>query len=245
MDTKLIQQYGEAILCYRLRTARQRKRMRYEDFDKQLIQLDREEDLLYAQQKELGWEPLHPPVQKGWVRFWVLREDVASSRYAAFFEAILAKINTYEYYWRKDFKRKSRRKGRKTYEVKPQYLLRPFEYDFKKMEFNEMEQRFFCEVWDLDWSKKPVKRYEFTEGWRFVLKVKPNMIDKIKIQDSQLESSMEIISNYMERNDYRKRQGKLLHGYYRNSHYDEFEKYNEVYPYKNKSVLQIMDAIKE
>ncbi len=39
MDTKLIQQYGEDILCYRLRTARQKKRMRYEDFDKQLIQL--------------------------------------------------------------------------------------------------------------------------------------------------------------------------------------------------------------
>ena len=38
MDTKFIQQYGEDILCYRLRTARQKKRMQYEDFDKQLIQ---------------------------------------------------------------------------------------------------------------------------------------------------------------------------------------------------------------
>src|SRR4051812_19284598 len=110
MDTKLIQQYGEDIRCYRLRTARQRKRMQYEDFDKQLIQLDKEEDRLYRQKMNLGWEALHPPVQKGWVRSFILREDIARSRYAFFFEAMLKKINTYEYSWRKDFKRKKKRR---------------------------------------------------------------------------------------------------------------------------------------
>ncbi|MGG9964749.1 hypothetical protein [Ferruginibacter sp. SUN106] len=244
MDTKLIQQYGADILSYRLRTARQKKRMQYEDFDKQLIQLDKEETLLYRQQRNLGWEPLHPPVQKGWVRFFVLREDVARSRYATFFEGILNKINSYDYSWRKDFKKKKRRRGRKRYEVKPQYLLKPYEYEFVKMEFSEIEKTFFREVWELDWRKQPVKRYEFTEAWRFVLKVKPNMIDKVRIKDAELESKMSIIDNYLDRNDYRKRQCKLLRGYYKYKHWVKLEQYDEVDPYKNKSLLQILEIIK-
>ena len=77
MDKKLIEQYGTEILSYRLRTARQKKRMQYEDFDKQLIQLHEEESALRSQKRNLGWEPLIPPVQKGWKRFFVLRDDVA------------------------------------------------------------------------------------------------------------------------------------------------------------------------
>lgn len=91
MDTKLIKQYGEDIFCYRLRTARHKKRMQYEDFDKQLIQLHQEENGLYEQRRNLGWEPLLPAVQKGWKRFFVLRDDVARSKQAEFFENILKK----------------------------------------------------------------------------------------------------------------------------------------------------------
>ena len=92
MDSKLIQQYGEEILCYRLRTARQKKRMQYDDFDKQLIQMHKEKNILYEQERNLGWEPLVPPVQKGWKRFFVLRDDVERSKNAEFFKAILKKI---------------------------------------------------------------------------------------------------------------------------------------------------------
>lgn len=64
MDNKLIEQYGEDILCYRLRTARQKKRMQYEDFHKYLIRLSKEEKGLMKLKRELGWETLKPPVQK-------------------------------------------------------------------------------------------------------------------------------------------------------------------------------------
>lgn len=244
MDTKLIQQYGVDILCYRLRTARQKKRMQYEDFDKQLIQLNKEETLLYKQKRNLGWEVLHPPVQKGWVRFFVLREDVARSRYATFFEGILNKINSYDYSWPKDFKKKKRRRGRKRYEIKPQYLLKPYEYQFIKMEFSEIEKQFFHEVWELDWRKQPVKRYYFTEVWRFVLKIKPNMIDKVRIKDAELESKLKILDNYLERNDLRKKQCKLIDGYYKRKSWQVFEKYNEVNDFKNRSLIEILNSIK-
>src|SRR5688572_3974164 len=88
MDRKLIQQYGTEILSYRLRTVRQRKRMQYEDFDKQLIKLYKEDKALGIKANNLGWEPLTPPVQKGWKRFFVLRDDVARSKHAEFFENI-------------------------------------------------------------------------------------------------------------------------------------------------------------
>lgn len=74
---------------------RQKKRMQYEDFDKQLISLDKKRDDLQELKRNLGWEPLIPPVQKGWKRFFVLRDDVERSKHAEFFQNILKKINTY------------------------------------------------------------------------------------------------------------------------------------------------------
>ena len=77
MDTKLIREYGTEILSYRLRTVRQKKRMQYEDFDKKLLRLRREEEKFYQQEKDLGWEPLIPPVQKGWTRFFVPTTNIS------------------------------------------------------------------------------------------------------------------------------------------------------------------------
>jgi len=240
MDTKLIQQYGEDMLCYRLSTARQRKRMQYEDHDKQLIQLHKKEHALYLQHKNLGWEPLRPPVQKGWIRHFVVREDVAAGRYGEFFEAILKKINTYEYDWKKDFKRKRKRRGKKIYVVRPQHLLRPYPFQFERMEFTETEQQFFREVWDMDSKGKLYKRYEFAEPWRYVLKIRPNMIDKIRIKDALLESEMKELDNYMEKNDLRKRQDKILRGYHKYRDWRPAEKYDEINEFKNKQLVRIL-----
>jgi hypothetical protein len=220
MDTKIIEQYGEDILCYRLRTARQRKRMQYEDFDKFLIQLDKKETALYRQIRNLGWEPLQPPVQKGWVRCFVLRDDVAKQKHAAFFESILKKINTYQYDWRKDFKKKKRKLGRKIYVAKQQFLLTPGEWHFKRMNFSEAEQQFFYEGWELDCYKRPIKRFVFREPWRFVLTIKPNIIYEVRKRDVELESALNEIINYLQRNDLRKRLGKILDGAYQYRRWD-------------------------
>ena len=76
MDTKLVREFGTEILSYRLRTVRQKKRMQYEDFDKQLIKIGKEENALWRQRRNLGWEPLLPPIQSGWKRFFVLRSAI-------------------------------------------------------------------------------------------------------------------------------------------------------------------------
>ena len=211
MDKKLIQEYGQDILCYRIRTARQKTRMQYKDFHRQLRRLHKEERALYEQKKNLGWQPLLPPVQKGWKRSFVLRDDVARCKQAEFFEKILAKINTYDWSYRKDFKVKKRRLGRKNYVVKEQKLLAPYDWYFMKLRFNDAEKQFFHEVlyWDNRGRIKAI-RYVFNEPWRFVLRVKPNIVTRIRIKDGELESNIKRLDNYLERNDLKKPQAKAL-----------------------------------
>lgn len=245
MGTKNIKQYGEDILCYRLRTARQKKRVQYKDFDKQLIQLYKEERALYRQQKNLGWEPLVPPVQKGWKRFFVLRDDVARSKNAEFFQNILNKINTYDWSYRKDFMIKKRRFGRKKYAVKEQKLLQPWDWHFIKLGFSESEKQMFHEEYHYEkWNRGLVKRYVFNEPWRFVLRIRPNMITKIRVKDPILEARLKRISNYLKRNDFEKRQAKLMYGRYKWKWWKDYEKYDEGNILKDKSLHQVLDLIK-
>jgi len=244
MDTKLIRQYGEEILCYRMRTARQKKRMQYEDFDKQLIQLDKRETTLRRQIRTLGFKELHPPVQKGWIRHYVLRDDVARSEQAEFFENILKKINTYEYHWRKDFKVKRKRNGKKIYIVTEQHLLKLRDYRFWQLDFTDAEREFFTEEWYFDFRTGFYKQIVFTEPWRFELKIRANMIYKEPLRDGQVDSEKKWIANYLERNDLRGRQAKLLQGNWKSwSTNKELEKHNEINLFKNKSLYEILDFI--
>ena len=245
MDKKLIQQYGEDILCYRLRTARQKKRMQYEDFHKHLIRLHKEDKALWSRKCNLGYEPLVPPVQKGWKRFYVLREDVAKSKHAEFFANILKKINTYDWSYRKDFLVKHRKCGRKKYKVRGQILLRPDEAHFAKLGFTLREKQFFHEEYFHEKWRGRIKRYVFNEPWRFVLRVRPNMIDKVKIVDGEIESRMARIDNYLCKNDYSHIQLKLLYGNNKWRSFKDFEKYNEKNPLKNKPLHEILKAAKE
>lgn len=245
MDRKLIEQYGEDILSYRLRTARQKKRMQYEDFDKQLLKLNREEKALWMQRANLGWEPLKPPIQKGWKRFFVLREDVARGKQAEFFENILKKINTYDQSHRKDFKVKRRKGARyKKYVVKEQHLLQPQGWHFTRLRFTDAEKQFFHEVIVTDKKGNTFKRYVFNEPWRFVLRVRPNMIDKVKKRDNVIEARIKAIMAWFNQDLNRNRLNKLLYGNDRYSRWRGWKK-PDVYEFKNKSLSQIMDLIRE
>lgn len=212
MDTKLVREFGTEILSYRLRTVRQKKRMQYEDFDKRLIRLHRENKALRRQQRNLGWEPLIPHVQKGWKRFFVLREDVARSKHAEFFESILKKINTYDWSYRKDFIVRKRRYGKNKYGVKQQSLLRPYAYQFNRMGFTDAERQFFHEQWEYTCRRDLIKRYVFSEPWRFVLRVRPNMIDKVRRRDEVIERQMNEIDDYLKWNNHICRMEKLVYG---------------------------------
>jgi hypothetical protein len=70
------------------------------------------------------------------------------------------------------------------------------------------------------------------------------MIGKIRKRDKALEARLKAIDNYLEKNDLRKKQIKLLNGNYK-WRYAETEKYDEVDMYKNKNRYQVIDEIKQ
>ncbi len=244
MNKKLITQYGEDILSYRLRTARQKKRMQYEDFDKQLRGLHRERKASMAREKALGWEPLTPPVQRGWKRSFVLRDDVARSKHANFFEAILGHINTEQFSSKKDFTVKSRKLGRKIHVPRPQQLNRLSAWEFNHTEFTPKEKQCFNEVYVYNEKGDFYTEYEFTESWRFRLRKQPNIIDKIKVESTEQEARDKEIDNYLERNGYEGRYKKVVygHGYKWGK---DMERAKEVWLFKNKSLAQILDLIND
>jgi hypothetical protein len=245
MDSKLIQQYGTDILCYRLRTARQKKRMQFEDFDKYLLSLDRESRQLQQRQNDLRWETLDPPVQKGWKRFFVLKEGVTSKDQTEFFEGILKKINSFEWSHRKEFRIKRRRNGRKIYRIKEQKLVEPEAWQFKKLGFSENEKKFFHLEWKYYSDKTtPAVKYVFNQPWRFVLRVRPNMIYRMRSLDPLLQSRMQEMDNFIKRNGLNGRRIKLVYGGNRWNHKPRGDRYDEQNPLKNKPLQRTLDGLR-
>jgi hypothetical protein len=120
-------------------------------------------------------------------RYFILRDDFARTKEAPFFQKILDKINTRQWSYRKDFKKKGRRFGKKVYNDREQNLDDVSEHAFFK-KFNEKERMYFYEHL-VRWknSKQPLKVYRFAERWRFVLKVQVNMITKVRVKNLHLE----------------------------------------------------------
>jgi hypothetical protein len=225
--------------CSRIRSLRNKKRLQREDFDKTLIRLHKEEMVISKARRNLGWTELIPPVQRGFIRSFVLRDDVKRTRQSSFFEAILKKINTSQWSYRRDFKRKRRKFGKKVYVVREQGLRDIGEAEFFGRKFNEMERFYFYEtLTQPTWSRIPIKVYRFIESWRFVLHVQPNMITQVRIKDLDLEKRDAEISKYFT-HDRRHRLWKLLDGSVRWK-WDHVPKKKYEDPLNNKSFADIL-----
>lgn len=199
----------------RIRTARQRKRVAIAHQDKQLLKLDRERKALSEVYRNRGYVPLDPPIVKGYIRFFVLREDVARSKDAGFYQHILDKINTAMYCAEKSFRVSKRYKRRWRYTDYLQRLYKPDEAAFKKMAFARRAAECFEEVIKQDKrTKKPVKKYRFKEPWRFVLRVRPNVITQQRAEAPELEARMDEISRFLKLNMLRPRLYKIKDGWY-------------------------------
>ena len=93
------------------------------------------------------------------------------------------------------------------------------------------------------WKKELVKVYVFKEPWRFVLRVRPNVISKVKAFSAELESRQKKINSYLERTNQGNTLSRLLgHRVSRWRRWDGNPKPNE--RYKKSTVAQIVDTIK-
>jgi hypothetical protein len=201
--------------CSRLKLERTKRRQQKTEQDKKLIHLHKELKRICEAKRHLGLVALDPPIQKGWKRYFVLRTDVGRSKDAVFFQELLNKVNATDYSDRKDFKVRKRKSGTKTYEIKPKRLSEFCNWQFQKLKLTEKEKLYFKEEWRLYHKRTGVyKVYVFTEPWRFVPVVKPNIITHAKTIDPLLEQAEDEIENHLERNHLRPRLFKLLDGKY-------------------------------
>jgi hypothetical protein len=202
------------VLTGRFKSERRKKREVKEGRDKKLIQKYKELRKLMAEQDKLGYTDLIPPVQRGWKRFFVLRPDVMISKESDFFLQLLEKINTTTFSHRKDFKMKRRRHGKKVDVERIQKLREFYTYELKKIKLTEKEMLYFKMEWKVTDRGHLIPVYVFTEPWRFILCVKPNMITKVRVIDPQLKSREREIDSYFDRNKLYPRLFKLIKGRY-------------------------------
>ena len=189
----------------RLRSLRSRKRIAQTDHEKYLRVCNKRQDVLLKQRYELPLVPLEKPYQKGYVRFFVLREDVRQGKHADFFETLLEKINTYQYADTRKFQKKKKRRGKRVYVARKQELYAFNQWEWQRAlergKFTEKERAYFAKIECFNRQKDRFETYyEFTEAWRFELRVKPNMITHYRPVDVTIERELaeldKIISDY-------------------------------------------------
>jgi hypothetical protein len=113
------------------------------------------------------------------------------------------------------------------------------------MGFSEVEKTYFYETWEMDGCRKLVKTYVFSEPWRFVLRVRPNMITKIRRKDPAIERRCDEIKSYLTRNAYEYRYSKIRGGDVWQWWHDYPENKREKNVLKNKPLPQILDEVAE
>jgi hypothetical protein len=215
-----------------IKSARQKRRLVKTGRDKQLIQLNKRRNELWEQQRLLPKVPLEHPYQRGWKRFFVLRDDVKRSPIAEFYEALLVKINTVEYHHDKAFKRKKRRKGRNVYVVRQQQLQEFYDYSWQanRMTLTDDEKACFTRVEFMDTHRRVNIKYVVTEPWRYILKILPRIITHVKLMDVDIEKELAYIDNRIDSNYLEPRLYRLTRG----RRYNWKDEFNEPAKYINK-----------
>ena len=229
----------------RLRNLRSRKRIAREDHEKFLRECCDRHAELEKQRRTLPLVPLEKPYQKGYVRFFVVRDDVKRSKLGDFFENLLAKINTYQYADNRKFQKKKKRRGKRIYLPRKQELLSFRQWEWvdaiEKGKLVAEECKYFMKV---ERYNSVCKRfeiyYEFAEPWRFELRVKPNMITHYRPLDVAIEREFAELDKII--NDYNNWNiiAKIIYGHsYRYSWLYYEKRYNSKEKYKRTPLKEI------
>ncbi|MFH7015303.1 hypothetical protein [Flavobacterium sp. FlaQc-47] len=152
---------------------------------------------------------------------------------------MLEKINTVQFSSEKSFKKKKNRRRKHVYVEKLQTVKEFSESEWRspKLTLKEKEKTHFykSEHWCPNCKRYKI-HYVFSDPWRYVMRVRPNMITHTKMVDAVLESEIQILDNYITNLNLRYKINKLVDGFsYRWSYYQD-ENPRERNPIKNKSL---------
>ncbi|CAI8927438.1 hypothetical protein [Chryseobacterium sp. IT-36CA2] len=191
---------NDNLLSVRLISLRSRKRIIRKDVEKQIRKKYKHSKELWIIRRNIPWIPLDEPYQRGFVRFFAVREDVMRTENGFFFDGILKKINTYMYSESRKFLKKKRKFGRRIYVEREQKINRISSYLWNDPKFGltPKERQYFLKLEKYCPIKKTYEiYYEFMEPWRFVLRVRPNIITHYKPVDFELEKEYAELESYL------------------------------------------------
>ena len=193
----------------RLKTKREKKRIIITAKEKQVRKQFKCRKELYKIKNNLPLVPLVQPYQKGFERYFVLREDCKNEKEIIFFTNLLKKINTVQYAENKKFQKKIKRFGKRIFVPRIQNLkqLLPYEFAGSHSNLNDEERQYFACVETYNpKTKKFTGLYEFLQPWRYRLIIKPNIITHHKPIVSDLEKEIAEVEHFF---DVHKNQGIL------------------------------------
>lgn len=191
---------NDNFLSYRLRSTRSRKRTIKKDVEKQIRKKYKRSKELWHIIKNIPLIPLEKPYQLGFVRFFVVRDDVMRRSDGEFFEGLLKKINTYMYSGSRQFLKKKRKFGRRIYVEREQKLNRVSSYSWNSPKFGLTlrERQYFLKKEEYCPFRKCYETYyEFTEPWRFSLRIRPHMITHYKPINAELKKEEAELGAYL------------------------------------------------
>ena len=170
------------------------KRSQKQEHEKHVRRIYSQLNKLRKAQQNLGWIELDKPVYLGYIKQFVLRDDVSRRSDAKVYQAILEKINDFATCKTKDFMVKEWKTKKK---VPVKHKLK----SLSKKEFNKLpsnQQKHFHSDYD---HKKKEWRYSFTLDYMFVPKVDKHYAYKVREYDAALEKQEDELYNYIEKNN--------------------------------------------
>lgn len=151
--------------------------------------------------RNLGYIQLEHPISAGYKRLFMLTYETGRLKNRDFYQGILNKINTIRYSSTKQFetKRTSRKYKRRKRKKKEQRLLEPEHSSRTFKLFSKEELNYFYEIkYYCGNCKKYHIKYVFSEPWRFILRIRPHFITKVKRKDSILEQREAELSDWLD-----------------------------------------------
>jgi hypothetical protein len=179
------------------------KRDKHEDDDRELRRLYQKYKSIDKAINNLGWLDLDKPVYLGYIKQFVLRDDISRRKDANVFEGILKSINDFATCKNKDFLRKEWSTKKKV----------PISHKLKalnKKQFNKLptnQQKHFSEVYDY---KNSCWKYRFIHDYYFVPKIDKHYAYKVRVFDSDLEQQSAEIERHFETNNLWPKINKLM-----------------------------------
>lgn len=183
--------------------------------DKELLRNERELDGLYKRKWETPWIKLDKPIQNGYVRNLVLRDDISRRKDADVFERIRKTLNKPMYCRNADFKVRKRKSGQ--YEEIEHHIFPIGEGRWEKLEWPEHFKKYF--TYGTKYYTHPggytssFTGYWFNTDWMFDYKIEPHYLTHYQPIDPDLESQIKVLEKKVWDDD--KNRGRLtkLHGW--------------------------------